>query len=118
MQISEFLKLLEHRMDTVTFDQTIAVVDRHYRYFPTAFTNGELHNPAGVNEGSCKVLAFATLHQLSVEQALACFGDYYRKDVLGNPKGADHANIRSFIKNGWAGVTFAGQPLQWKPAGR
>jgi len=31
---------------------------------------------------------------------------YYREDVLGNPDGTDHANIRSFVKVGWDGVTF------------
>lgn len=117
MQISEFLTLLKYSEDTVTFDQTMTVVDQHYDYSPTAFTNGEVQNPAGVNEGSCKVFAFAMLHKLSAGQALACFGDYYRKDVLDNPQGTNHGNIRSFIKNGWPGVTFAEQPLTLKSSG-
>jgi hypothetical protein len=35
---------------------------------------------------------------------LACFGAYYRNDVLGNPEGSDHGNIRNFMESGWAGV--------------
>ena len=29
------------------------------------------------------------------------FGDFYRKDVLENPDGTDHANIRAFMEGGW-----------------
>jgi hypothetical protein len=37
---------------------------------------------------------------------LACFGTYYRDDVLANPEGSDHGNIRNFMKTGWAGVSL------------
>ncbi|GAK84871.1 type III effector HopPmaJ [Vibrio ponticus] len=39
------------------------------------------------------------------------FGDFYRKDVLGNPDGDDHQNIRNFIAHGWNGIKFEGQAL-------
>jgi hypothetical protein len=59
-------------------------------------------------------LAFAKLQGFSVEQTLACFGRYYREDVLGNPEGDDHQNIRQFMANGWDGVSFAVTPLTAK----
>jgi len=37
---------------------------------------------------------------------LACFGRYYFEDVLQNPQGNDHGNIRNFIKTTWQGVEF------------
>jgi len=43
---------------------------------------------------------------------LALFGDYYRSDVLKNPEGSDHQNIRNFMHKGWAGVTFKGEALR------
>ncbi|WP_188863865.1 HopJ type III effector protein, partial [Aliivibrio fischeri] len=45
---------------------------------------------------------------------LACFGQYYRHDVLENPQGDDHQNIRNFMVTGWAGVQFKTQALQAK----
>ncbi len=54
-------------------------------------------------------LAFAKLHELSEAKTLALFGDYYRSDVLKNPEGSDHQNIRNFIREGWAGVAFEGE---------
>ena len=33
------------------------------------------------------------------------WGQYYR-DVLKNPDGDDHQNIRNFMKYGWEGVPF------------
>ena len=70
-----------------------------------------MENAAGQNEGSCKILAFARLHQLTPEQTLHCFGGYYRKEVLGDPAGNSHQNIRQFMKTGWAGITFDYAPL-------
>ena len=32
--------------------------------------------------------------------------DYYRKDVLEDPDGDSHANIRAFMKGGWDSVKF------------
>ena len=32
--------------------------------------------------------------------------DYYRKDVLEDPDGDSHANIRAFMKGGWESVKF------------
>ena len=42
------------------------------------------------------------------------FGSYYRDDVLGDPSGEDHANIRNFMKYGWDGVLFDSNALTAK----
>ena len=54
------------------------------------------------------------LNNLTEVQTLHCFGDYYRKDVLGNPDGDDHQNIRNFIQSGWGGIYFDGEALAVK----
>lgn len=113
--IEQFLQRIKSTPDEITFEETIAVIEAHYDYTPTAFRNGlgadAVFNAAGTNAGSCRIFAFARLHDLTVEQTLACFGRFYREDVLGNPGGIDHANIRTFMRDGWAGISFEGEPL-------
>jgi hypothetical protein len=92
----------------------MATIEAAYEFTATSFRNGELYNAAGQNSGSCKLFAFAQLQQLSEAQTLACFGNYYRQDVLANPDGVDHQNIRNFIRSGWAGIKFDAQPLTSK----
>lgn len=99
---------------SVEFSEVMRVINAFYDYEPTAFTNGELKNAAGSNEGSCKIFAFATLNGLTEAQTLACFGTYYRDDVLAHPEGTDHGNIRNFIKHGWGGIKFQGEALSIK----
>ncbi len=103
----------------VDFQETMAVIAEAYDYQPTEFSNGiqqPLINEAGRNEGSCKIFAFARLHGLDQNQTLALFGDYYRKDVLENPAGNDHQNIRNFMRDGWDGIVFKGVALKAKHA--
>lgn len=109
--LSAFLNTLNSQPNSITFEQTMAVIAHNYTYSATTFTNGSATNAAGTNEGSCKIFAFAKLNQLTPEQTLHCFGDYYRADVLQNPAGSDHANIRNFMQSGWAGVHFESQAL-------
>jgi len=109
-----FLHTLATAPTTVTFQDTIAVIDANYDFTPTAFRNGELQNDAGQNNGSCKLFSFAKLHKLNQQQTLHCFGAYYREDVLQHPQGTDHLNIRNFIKYGWEGVVFTGDALTLK----
>jgi hypothetical protein len=111
MTIEQLLEQVRKQPESIEFDQVMQVIAEHYDYTPTAFSNGEVHNPAGSNEGSCKLFAFAQLNNLGEMETLALFGRYYRDDVLGNPGGEDHANIRNFILDGWLGIRFAGQPL-------
>jgi hypothetical protein len=103
--------LLRLRAGTTDFEDSIAIVNALYDYNPTAFTNGGLSNAAGQNEGSCRLFAFAQLQGLSDADTLALFGRFYRVDVLQNPEGGDHGNIRNFMRQGWAGIRFAGPVL-------
>jgi len=115
MQLSIFLQRLRDAPASIAFDDTITLIDSLYDFTPTAFRNGSLLNEAGQNNGSCKIFSFAQTHGLSQMQTLHCFGDYYRKDVLGNPQGNDHQNIRNFMNSGWAGITFSTAALSPKP---
>lgn len=111
MDIEALLNALRQTPEQVYFQDTIAVIDANYAFSPTQFQNGDLTNAAGQNSGSCKIFAFAQLQQLSVTQTLHCFGNYYREDVLKNPNGDDHQNIRNFMRTGWSGIKFEGQAL-------
>ena len=111
MTLEKFLQQLRDAPDNIIFNDTMTVIETHYEFTPTAFRNGSLHNDAGKNSGSCKIFSFARMHQLSPEQTLHCFGNYYREDVLNNPDGTDHQNIRNFIRNGWDGIEFDAEAL-------
>ena len=112
MNLQDFLDQLKGEADTIDFNDTISVIDSLYHFTPCAFKNGELFNQAGQNNGSCKLFAFAKLHKLDELQTLACFGRYYREEVLTNPLGSDHQNIRNFMQTGWSGIEFEDMPLQ------
>jgi len=111
MTLTDFLQRLRNTPDSISFQETVALIDALYDFTPTAFSNGATRNEAGQNNGSCKLFSFAQLNGLSSQQTLACFGDYYRLDVLGNPGGNDHANIRNFMQTGWEGISFEGAAL-------
>lgn len=117
MSLSAFLNKIKNN-ELVSFDQTIAVITDNYNYTPTEFSNGladqKLINTAGTNEGSCKIFAFAKINQLDQTQTLNLFGDFYRKDVLEDPSGNGHQNIRNFMKFGWDGIHFAAPALTSK----
>jgi hypothetical protein len=95
------------------FSETLAFIASHYDYQPCAFSNGDVTNPAGQNEGSCKTLGLALLEGLTLEETLRCFGEHYRS-VLATPDGNDHGNIRALMATGLAGVRFEQQPLTRK----
>ena len=115
MMLESLLKQINDSPDTVEFDQVMTCIAQHYNYTPSRFYNGtgedKVVNEAGNNEGSCKIFAFAQLNGLDETQTLHCFGKYYREDVLAHPDGTDHANIRSFMKSGWPGISFETQAL-------
>ena len=105
--------------EQVDFKETMAIIAEYYDYHPTEFSNGlqqPQFNAAGQNEGSCKIFAFAKLQGFDQQQTLALFGDYYHRDVLMNPNGSDHQNIRSFMRDGWDGIVFKGEALKLKHA--
>jgi hypothetical protein len=98
----------------VAFKETIDVIGQNYDYRPTRFTNGldddRVVNEAGSNEGSCKIFYFGRLHELSENETLALFGEHYA-EVLSNPNGEGHQNIRTFMRCGWPGIAFDGEAL-------
>lgn len=114
MTIETFKNKLKNTPKAIAFSETMDVIEAHYEFTPTAFKNGDLENKAGENSGSCKLLAFAKLQNLSKEETLACFGQFYFEDVLKDPNGNGHQNIRNFMKTGFEGLSFEGEPLKAK----
>ncbi|WP_369752686.1 HopJ type III effector protein [Flavobacterium sp. WC2409] len=114
MTIASYISKLKNTPQEITFPETIAVIEANYTFTPTTFQNGNQHNAAGENSGSCKLFAFAKLQNLTPEETLSCFGAYYFEDVLKNPEGTDHQNIRNFMINGWDGIQFEGEALELK----
>jgi len=111
IEIKNMLLQLKTSPQTIGFKEVIAYIDEHYDFRPTKFTNGNTVNEAGENNGSCKIFSFAKLNKLSKDETLALFGDFYRTDVLKNPEGSDHQNIRNFQQFGWDGISFGGNAL-------
>lgn len=107
----ELINQLNSSPETVEFNKVIEVISAEYIHTPSAFINGSQANSAEQNQGSCKILGFAKLNGLSEAQTLHCFGAYYREDVLGNPQGSDHGNIRAFMQTGWSGVQIPDDAL-------
>jgi hypothetical protein len=114
MTLSSYITQLKQNPAKIEFSDTMDVIEENYDFTPTAFKNGDLQNAAGENSGSCKLFSFAILNNLSKEETLACFGAYYFDDVLNNPKGTDHSNIRNFMKSGWDGIEFKVEALDLK----
>lgn len=112
MTVSELLAAIAEKPQTLEFKALMDGIAAHYEFTPTRFTNGDLVNAPDQNQGSCKVFSFAKLHSLTDAQTLACFGAYYREDVLQNPHGDDHQNIRNFMKTGMDGVSLEGRALK------
>jgi hypothetical protein len=114
MNLKNYLDLLNNDPDRLEFSDSIDVIDAMYDFNPVAFHNGDVENAPGENNGSCKLFAFAQLQGFDEQQTLNCFGAYYRDDVLNNPDGDDHQNIRNFIKTGWSGIRFTDTALTKK----
>lgn len=114
MILAQFKEKLSSTPAEISFKETIEVIDGLYDFTPISFKNGDLVNEANQNNGSCKIFSFARLHNLTQDETLSCFGDYYRVDVLKNPAGTDHQNIRNFMRTGWGGVQFFGEALVLK----
>lgn len=111
MNIDEFILKLDQHPEHIEFSDTMDVIDENYDFIPAKFTNNGIVNEENQNNGSCKIFAFGLLHSLSKQQTLACFGHYYRNDVLAHPENDDHQNIRNFIQSGWDGIHFSSAAL-------
>lgn len=101
---------MQQLLNKKSFPETIAYIDENYKFTPTTFKNGNQINNAGENNGSCKIFAFAQIQQLTNEETLKLFGDFYQ-DVLNTPAATDHQNIRNFMIFGWEGIQFEGVAL-------
>ena len=115
MTVDELIEKINNAPDSIDFAEVIDTIEKAYHYTPTLFHNGggskAVTSEAGTNEGSCKIFAFGKLNNLNEQQTLACFGSYYREDVLGHPENGNHANIRNFMVYGWEGIEFEGEAL-------
>lgn len=114
MNIETFKNKLNTTPKDIVFSDTMSVVEENYNFTPTAFKNGTEENAEGQNSGSCKLFAFAQTEGLSKEETLACFGQFYYDDVLKDPNGNGHQNIRNFMKTGFEGLSFEGTALTKK----
>jgi len=115
MAVESLIELIKLHPEEIQFEQVMDIISTHYQYTPTQFTNGlnndQIINKAGENEGSCKIFSFAKINELSELETLACFGKYYRQDVLEHKDASDHANIRTFMKHGWSGIVIEDSAL-------
>lgn len=111
----------EAKEEKLLFQEVMRTIREHYECLPVTFRTGEgsdrpTANAAGSNSGSCLLLAFARRLGLDQATTLALWGEHYR-DVLADPQGQGHANIRAFMANGWAGVVLEGDPLRLRGPG-
>jgi len=113
MTLQDFKHKLQNEPTTIDFKETIAVIENNYNFTPSAFKNGELENEISQNQGSCKVFSFAIQQELTKEETLACFGQYY-VEVLEDPNGTGHQNIRNFMKTSFDGLQFENETLTKK----
>ncbi|WP_432453790.1 MULTISPECIES: HopJ type III effector protein [unclassified Agarivorans] len=111
--LGQFISKLTQAPHSIRFADSMTLIDTLYDFTPSAFSNGQQHNAAGENSGSCKIFAFAKQQGLDEQQSLALFGEYYQ-DVLNTPDGNDHQNIRQFMTNGWSGIVFSQAALSEK----
>jgi len=114
MLVDQFLEKIKIQPQKIVFSEVLDLIEENYNFTETAFKNGPHLNLAGQNSGSCKIFSFAKLHDLNAQQTLACFGAYYREDVLQHPQATDHQNIRQFMISGWAGIDFSSAALNNK----
>ena len=113
MTLNQFKNKLKENPTSITFSETMQVIDENYNFTPTTFTNGEITNNVGENNGSCKLFAFGVLQSLTKEETLFCFAEHY-KNVLEDVNGTNHQNIRNFIKTGFEGLSFKNEALSLK----
>jgi len=114
MNIESFKNKLKESPNQIEFSETMGVIEANYEFNATAFKNGTLENAEGQNSGSCKLFAFAKAQGLTKEETLACFGKFYFDEVLNDPDGTGHQNIRNFMKTGLDSLSFEGTPLKGK----
>ncbi len=75
---------------------------------PTAFSIGSVNNAADENQLSAQICHWAIEEGMRLEETLLLFGEHYQQ-VLQNPDGTDHANIRALMEQGLEKVRFEGE---------
>lgn len=113
--------LTEARAETLSFQQVIDTLHRHYECSPAGFTTGAntpspVYNPPGTNAASGQLLAFARRLGLDTETILAMYAEHYRA-VQADPQGSGHANIRALMAGGLDGVRWESDPLRLRGPG-
>ncbi|HEA51392.1 hypothetical protein LCGC14_1935060 [marine sediment metagenome] len=113
MNVNEALRIHLASLDGghADFDDTLALIDRHFDYQPTGFYNGAEFNATGENTGACRVFGIAQCCSLNEADTLRLFAQHYQQ-VLDDPAGESHGNIRQFISTGWSGIRFENPPLR------
>ena len=96
---------VEMDSESLMFEEVMEMIDTHYESQLLEFKNGDIVNQQGENEGSAKLLSYAALSNMDKDTTLKLWGQYYR-EVLKDPTGNSHQNIRNFMKYGWDGVPF------------
>jgi len=114
MALDDFKNKLRSTPEKINFSDTITIIEENYNFTTSAFKNGDLQNSSTQNLGSCKVFSFALKQQFTKEETLACFAQFYFIDVLENPNGTDHQNIRNFMNTGFDGLVFENETLTEK----
>jgi hypothetical protein len=94
---------VEMDADSLKFEDLMELIDTHYEVGLLEFKNGNILNKQGENEGSAKLLSYAAISEFDKETTLKLWGQYYR-EVLADPDGDSHQNIRNFMKTGWDGT--------------
>ncbi len=93
----------------------LAAIRSVYDVPTQAFSVGDHCNTRGQNLGSLTILGFAKASGITdVSQILPMFGEAY-DEVLTDPEGDGHKNIRAFIQCGMEGVKFEGDGISLKP---
>ena len=109
------ISMLNSEPHKITFEQSMEAIEEMCEFTAVKFSVGDVQSEAGQNMGSAKVLSFGKLLGLDEETTLELFGSYYRVDVMDDPDGTSHPNIRAFMEGGWDNVQFPdGLALQKK----
>jgi aspartokinase len=87
------------------FSDVLKEINNDYFYSPNGFVVGENKNDSSQNQGAARVLSYAKLKNLSLQQTLELFCEHYI-EVLDTKNSNSHQNIRELIKCGLEGVKF------------
>lgn len=97
---------MEMDADSITFEEVMEMINANFETGLIEFKNGDIVNKQGENAGSAAVLSYGALAGFDKETTLKLWGQYYR-EVLDDPDGDSHQNIRNFMKFGWDGTYLA-----------